>query len=254
MHATVAPGVAVVDTQIAAGKAGVIAGERVALAVDAGIDDTEGAAVLAAAQAFGSDEVALVYTHGHIDHALGGTAFAGRRIYAHAEVGWYMRTQLEAWAARTGETTASLDARLGWPTATITGAATLDLGGRRVCFVAAPGHAPGAICIFDPEARVLFGGDTVVTAIPPAFSDGDSGVLEDTLRRLAAATGAFRVRARAGCVRRDRALRHARPYHRSQRAPDPGRHRGRLRVGPDATAGRPARSLPRDLVTPAGSR
>jgi glyoxylase-like metal-dependent hydrolase (beta-lactamase superfamily II) len=181
----VARGVWVVETQVADGKAGVIAGSQVALAVDAGIDDAEGAAVFAAAASLGRDEVALVYTHGHIDHVLGGTAFAGRAIHARREVGEYMRTQLAAWAERNGEPTAQLDARLGWPTHPFDGEAVLDLGGRSVRLIDSPGHAPGAICVFDPGAGVLFGGDTIVTAIPPAFSDGDAATLEQTLRRLA---------------------------------------------------------------------
>lgn len=186
MHQQVASGVLVVRTQVADGKAGVIAGSGIALAVDAGIDDAEGAAVRGAAESLGRGEVCLVYTHGHADHALGGTAFRGLQISARAEVSAYMRTQLETWAERRGETAAHLDARLGWPTDAVTGETCLDLGGREVRLLDTPGHAPGAICIFDPDAAVLFGGDTIVTAIPPAFGDGDAVILEQTLRTLAA--------------------------------------------------------------------
>jgi glyoxylase-like metal-dependent hydrolase (beta-lactamase superfamily II) len=185
VHSEIAPGLVVVETQIANGKAGVIAGTMVALAVDAGVDDVEGAAVLAAAESVGRSDVRLVYTHGHIDHALGGTAFRGRPIYARAAVSVYIRTQLEAWAARNDEHVADLDGRMGWPTVAVSKDMDLDLGGRSVRLIDSPGHAPGAICVFDPAAGVLFGGDTVVTAIPPAFSDGDSAVLAATLRRLA---------------------------------------------------------------------
>lgn len=97
-----------------------------------------------------------------------------------------MRAQLGVWAERTGELADQLDARLGWPTSTFSRETTLDLGGRTVRLLDTPGHAPGAICVFDADAGVLFGGDTVVTAIPPAFSDGDATVLEGTLRSLAA--------------------------------------------------------------------
>ena len=123
-------------------------------------------------------------THGHNDHALGSTAFLGRPIYARSEVSTYMRTQLETWADRTGESTKELEDRLGWPTLSIDHEAPVDLGGRSVRFIDSPGHAPGAICVFDPDAGVLFGGDTVVTEIPPAFTDGDGVVLAATLRRL----------------------------------------------------------------------
>ncbi len=180
----VAPGVLVLDTSVAAGKAGVIAGSDVALAVDAGIDDTEGAASLDAATSLGRPEVRLVYTHGHVDHALGGTAFAGHEIVGRPGIVTHMRAQLDAWAERTGEGRTALEARFGWPTIIVDGETELDLGGRRIRLLDTPGHAPDALCVLDPDGGILFGGDTVVTAIPPAFSDGDSATLEKTLRKL----------------------------------------------------------------------
>lgn len=173
------------ETQVANGKAGVIAGSDVALAVDAGIDDAEGEAVLAAARSMDRSEIRLVYTHGHIDHALGGTAFRGVPIHARTEVTDYMRSQLAGWADRQGESLEHLDDTLGWPTERFTAEVSLDLGGRTVRFIDTPGHAPGSVCVFDPDTGVLFGGDTIVTAIPPAFSDGDGVVLAATLRTLA---------------------------------------------------------------------
>ena len=47
------------------------------------------------------------------------------------------------------------------------------------------GPCPGARCARVVEDGVLFGGDTLVTAIPPVFADGHSTILERTLRRLA---------------------------------------------------------------------
>lgn len=186
LHREVAAGVFVVDTQVANGKAGVIAGTDVALAVDAGIDDGEGRSVREAAEAAGSPNIELVFTHGHADHALGGTAFRGLTIHARSEVSGHMRSQLPAFAQRAGEEPSQLEARLGWPTHEFEGESTLDLGGREIRLIDSPGHAPGAICVYDEDAGVLFGGDTLVTAIPPAFTDGDAVVLEQTIRRLAA--------------------------------------------------------------------
>ncbi len=181
----IAPGVLIVETRVAAGKAGVIAGDAVALAVDAGIDDAEGASVRSAAESLGRPSLKLVLTHGHTDHALGSTAFRGCDIIGRPGIVRQMADQLEAWAERSGETAAGLSLRLGWPTIVIDGEATLDLGGRQVRLLDTPGHAPDALCVWDAEQGVLFGGDTIVTAIPPAFSDGDSATLERTLRDLA---------------------------------------------------------------------
>jgi glyoxylase-like metal-dependent hydrolase (beta-lactamase superfamily II) len=181
----VAPGVLVVDTRIADGKIGVIAGAEIALTVDTGIDEAEGAAVLAAARSLERGDIRLVYTHGHYDHVLGSGAFRGLPIYARSEVPIHMRRQLPAFAKMTGSAPQELDASLGWPTDTFDGQAELDLGGRKVRFIDTPGHAPGSACVYDADAGVLFGGDTVVTAIPPAFSDGNGVALAATLRSLA---------------------------------------------------------------------
>lgn len=182
----IAPGLLVVHTSVADGKAGVIAGESTALAVDAGIDDAEGQAVLDAARSLERSTIMLTYTHGHIDHALGGTVFKGHQIVATPAIGEHMAAQIDAWAERNGEPVEQLEARLGWPTMAADPGLELDLGGRRVRLIDAPGHAPGTVCVHDPDAGILFGGDTVVTNIPPAFTDGDSGELEQTLRRLSA--------------------------------------------------------------------
>lgn len=177
--------VLVVETSIAEGKAGVIAGERIALAIDAGNDDADGAAILRAARSLERPEVQLVYTHGHADHALGGTAFRGLVIVGRPGIVEHMSEQVESWAAHTGEGRNELEARLGWPTSIVPADAELDLGGRSVVLLDTPGHAPDALCVLEPRAGILFGGDTIVTAIPPAFNDGDGATLEATLRRLA---------------------------------------------------------------------
>ena len=179
------PGVVIVATSVADGRVGVIAGDRIALAVDAGINDAEGRSVLAAATTLSRPAIMLAYTHGHVDHALGGTAFVGHEILASPAIAEHMAVQLDDWAVRGQESRTSLEERLGWPTIMFEAGGELDLGGRRVQLIDTPGHAPGALCVLDPEAGILFGGDTVVTGIPPFFADGNSITLEATLRRLA---------------------------------------------------------------------
>lgn len=185
MTTEVAPGVLVVETSTAEGKVGVIAGRRAALAVDAGIDRREGDDVAAAVHSTGHPTDWLVYTHGHIDHVLGGGAFQGGNVLADIAAAGHIRAQVPQWAERGETTPEDLLPTLGLPTVTFSGDVRLDLGGREVHIVSTPGHAPGAVSVLIPEEGILFGGDTVVTGIPPSFKDGDSATFEATLRRLA---------------------------------------------------------------------
>jgi glyoxylase-like metal-dependent hydrolase (beta-lactamase superfamily II) len=112
-------------------------------------------------------------------------AFRGHQILASPAIATHMAAQLEEWSQRTGLTTEALGEELGWPTIHFAQGGEIDLGDRRILLLDTPGHAPGALSVLDPDAGVLFGGDTIVTGIPPYFKDGDSVALERTLRRLA---------------------------------------------------------------------
>jgi glyoxylase-like metal-dependent hydrolase (beta-lactamase superfamily II) len=47
------------------------------------------------------------------------------------------------------------------------GAETLELGGRRLIVHWTPGHSPGHVCLFDPDARLLFSGDHLLAETSP---------------------------------------------------------------------------------------
>ena len=52
-----------------------------------------------------------------------------------------------------------------------------------------PGHTPGGICLYDPEAKLLFSGDTVFTGGSFGrydFPGGDRKALGASIERLAA--------------------------------------------------------------------
>lgn len=183
--ATVATGILAVPTRTADGKVGAIVGRRSALAVDAGLDAGEGERVAAAIRSAGHAPDRLIYTHGHGDHCRGGDPFRDGLILAHVDAAAHILRQITTWAEAGGEPADGVASRLALPSLTFTSDLTLDLGEREVRVLVTPGHAPGAVCVFVPDARVLFGGDTVVTGIPPNFKDGDSRILESTLRRLA---------------------------------------------------------------------
>jgi cyclase len=180
----IVPGVWAVDQSVADGKNGVVIGERAALAIDTGNSLQDGQAVVDVIRGQGWEPSRLALTHGHGDHILGGGAFRGAEVYAHRLTPDTMRRHLPPLAKRYGMPLDDLAASLAWPTVTYTHELWLDLGSKTVRLFPAPGHSPDGTCAFVVEDRVLFGADAAVTGIVPAIHDGDSRVLEQSLRRL----------------------------------------------------------------------
>lgn len=188
MFDQVALGVYAVENRFVEGKSGIVIGSNRALAIDAGnyADEGQDMADFIRAQGWPPDYLAL--THGHGDHILGGECFKQAEIFAHATTTAVIRSQLAAWAQRTDETIAQVEARVIWPTITFTEALCIDLGGKHVRLFHTPGHSQDGVCAYVEEDRVLLGGDTAVTGIVPAIGDGDSVELEATLRMLSKMT------------------------------------------------------------------
>lgn len=185
MFTEIANGVYSVDHRLVDGKNGVVFGRRAALAIDGFNYLDEGQATADFIRAHDARPSRLALTHGHGDHVLGGAPLGKGEVFAHVETMATIRRHRPRWAERAGEPEAALAARLIRPTITFTDELYLDLGGKTVRLFSTPGHTDDAACAYLVEDRVLFAGDTAVTGIVPAIHDGDSRVLEATLRRLA---------------------------------------------------------------------
>ncbi|CAA9287210.1 MAG: hypothetical protein AVDCRST_MAG77-4342 [uncultured Chloroflexi bacterium] len=182
----VATGIYTSDHPVADGKNGIVFGERMVVCVDTGDGADDGRRMVEFVRGQGRRADWLVLTHSHGDHVLGGAAFADALVFGHALVREGIESEAPRLAERLGTSVDDLGAMLPWPAVTFTHEARLDLGGRHVRLFHAPGHSPDSICALVEEDGVLFGGDTAVTGIVPAFSSGNSAELEATLRRLAA--------------------------------------------------------------------
>lgn len=169
-----------IATRHVGGKVGVVVGSERTLVIDAGADPAEGAAVLATAARLGHGRPGMILTHGHWDHVRGLAGMAHVEVLVHRDAMPSAEGQLII-AARSAGAVDGAEPRL----VPVEGPVTLDLGGARVEVIDTPGHAPGSVCVRVPEDGVLYGGDTVVTAIPPVFADGHSTILERTLREVA---------------------------------------------------------------------
>lgn len=180
------PGLYTASQRVAEGLNGIVVGARGALAIDTGNDAGEGGAMADFVRAQGFEPRLIALTHGHGDHILGGGAFPEAEVIAHRLTPGVMRDEIARIAPRLGRAPDEIAASIRWPTLTFDGDLTLDLGGKTIRWLHLPGHSPDGVGLYVEEDRALFAGDTVVTAIVPAIGQGDSRVLEGSLRRLVA--------------------------------------------------------------------
>jgi glyoxylase-like metal-dependent hydrolase (beta-lactamase superfamily II) len=178
-----APGVFWVEQSVLEGKNGVVVGTRGALAIDSGNSDADGQTVAGLIRVQDREPNRLALTHGHGDHVIGSSAFRGAEVYAHARTAAVTRRHLPNLARLHDRP--RLAAELTWPTVTFTDELQIDLGGKTVRLFSTPGHSEDGVCAYVVEERILFSGDTAVTAITPVAADGNSRQLEASLRRLA---------------------------------------------------------------------
>jgi glyoxylase-like metal-dependent hydrolase (beta-lactamase superfamily II) len=108
-------------------------------------------------------ELVVAHSHGHADHAFGDRQFRGRphtRIVPGGPAG-----------------AAEFFGLANWPE----GSATFELGGRALTVLAAPGHEPSHIALYDEATRVVLSGD----AFYPGFLYvGDWGAYRRSVARL----------------------------------------------------------------------
>jgi len=150
---------------------------KVPVLIDAGVGQPEHVHSIAAHVPDGPMHV--VVTHAHDDHASGARVLAKRWPRARF---WKL-----PWPERDGKYD------VAW--AYLTDRHVLPAGDDELHVVHTPGHAPDHICLWDPKARTLFGGDLLVlgtTVVVPASAGGS---LVDYLASLARvdALGASRV-------------------------------------------------------------
>lgn len=168
------------------GKNAIVFGASAALAVDGCMYREEGDEMASFIRERRRRPDLLAVTHGHPDHILGSHAFRDGEVIAHTDHEALIQRVVERHAAGTERDPEEILGEIARPTVTFSEEHRVDLGDRELLMFHTPGHTPDSACVYLADQRLLIGGDTVVTGILPAFTDGDSRTLEKTLRRIAA--------------------------------------------------------------------
>jgi glyoxylase-like metal-dependent hydrolase (beta-lactamase superfamily II) len=155
-----------------------VLGARRALLIDAGA----GVAPLAPiVRALTGKPVICLLTHTHYDHIGGAHEFADRRIHANEAAiladptpmatqwgGWFGDASFERLPLG-GFDAARYRIEPAPATALVEDGETIDLGGRTIEIVHAPGHSPGLVCALDRASGALFTSDALYDG--PMFFD-----------------------------------------------------------------------------------
>jgi glyoxylase-like metal-dependent hydrolase (beta-lactamase superfamily II) len=160
---------------------GLVLGADRCLVVDTRGDAEQGAELAAAVREVTALPWTVAVTHAHFDHAFGTAAFPGAEVWAHEDCARELRDNAESyragWLARY-EAEGRLDAAAALrrtevvvPDRTVTGRASIDLGGREVQLAHhGPGHTGHDLVVRVPDAGVVFAGDLLERAETGSFS------------------------------------------------------------------------------------
>lgn len=127
----------------------------------------------------------VILTHYHADHTYGVYLFPQADVVAHASCGELLtRCGTPALEAAKVEEPELAEVVIRLPDITFEdGEIALQLAGRVIRLIHAPGHTKDSIMVYIEDSRVLFAADTVMPV--PSIVDGDVETLRLSLRKVA---------------------------------------------------------------------
>jgi glyoxylase-like metal-dependent hydrolase (beta-lactamase superfamily II) len=145
-----------------AAHAYVVRGRRKNVLIDSGLPTTTAhfEQCLAAIGLRREDIQILVLTHEHIDHAGGVPMFAGSAVIAAHRLAANKLALKDEFALMNrafDQAVENIDIDF-----LIDEGATIDLGNLELQILHTPGHCSGAVCIYEPNHRLMFSGDTIM--------------------------------------------------------------------------------------------
>ncbi len=136
----------------------------------------------------------ILLTHGHFDHIFGVAGLkeaSGAKVVIHKnDAGHLLDSKKSLCRGNFPEEQIPVEADI-----TVDEGDVLYLGESRIEVMHTPGHTKGGVCYVLPDERVIISGDTLfcMTAGRTDFFDGDEQKLIQSLKRLVALEGDYRV-------------------------------------------------------------
>ena len=136
-----------------------VAGDR-ALVYDTHVSPAHGAAIRDHLAGLGVTHFTVIYSHWHLDHVAGTSAFAGAEVIANARTAAHLTHHRAAIEAGTLSGLPMISPLI-LPTRVFTGEMTFDFGGQTVRLIEANIHSDDATVLWLADRRILLAGDTV---------------------------------------------------------------------------------------------
>jgi len=126
----------------------------------------------------------IILTHEHFDH-VGGTpdllqaSHNQARVGAHQDIVEKLKAGKSTFAEMLGGHMPSLTITLP-----LTDGTTLRCGDLTFTILSTPGHSPGSLCLYNPEEKILFSGDTVFAGGGFGRYDFPGGIYDSLLASI----------------------------------------------------------------------
>ena len=149
--------------------------------VDAGMMDTTSISEITALLA-GKDLHSIILTHCHHDHTGAASLLRAKtasRILMHE-----IDTNFLGDSERVGASLLGEEAEYFKVDQHLKDADVIDLGDITLKVIHTPGHTPGSICLFEPESKTLFSGDTVFPGGSIGRTDLAGGNIKEMITSL----------------------------------------------------------------------
>jgi len=130
----------------------------------------------------------ILLTHCHMDHAAMAHSLqkkTGCELWmSEAETVFFEKNREEASASKFFGLDLDFDFKID---RMLRDGETIDLGGTQLKPIVTPGHTPGGLCLYEPESKSLFSGDTVFSQGFGRYDlmGGDAVALQKSIARLA---------------------------------------------------------------------